>query len=36
MEGKQKGEKSMKQMVYFVTCHFTKRGSEIVPSPIDS
>lgn len=35
-EGNQKGEKSMKQMVYFLLCHFTKIESEIVPSPIDS
>lgn len=34
-EGNQKGERSVKQMVYFVMCHFTKIGSEIVPSSID-
>lgn len=33
-EGNQKGNKSMKQMVNFVMCHFTKIGSDIVPSPI--
>lgn len=35
-EGNEKGERSVKQMVCFVMCHFTKIGSKIVPSPIDS